>query len=166
MKDIDAIIEGYRAEKRFLIPILQDIQAEQHYLSPEAVRYVAARLRLPLVDVYGLATFYNCFSLKPRGKHLIKVCLGTACHLKGGPRVVETVERELKVHEGDMTPDGQFTYQTVRCVGACALAPLALVDEKYQAKTSSRKIAQVIKRLQRDEVPDGKKDHARGVKRG
>lgn len=148
-QEIEAIIRGYGAERRFLIPILQDIQAEYHYLPQEVLRYVAERLRLPLIDVYSLATFYNCFSLKPRGKHLIKVCLGTACHLKGGGRIVEALERELSVHEGEMTPDGLFTFETVRCVGACALAPLVLVNEQYHPKMAQRKIGHVIKRLRR-----------------
>lgn len=149
MPDVDEIIRRYGPQRRFLIPILQDIQAECHYLPQEVLRYVAERLRVPLIDVYSLATFYNCFSLKPRGKHFIKVCLGTACHLKGGARLVEAIERELGVREGEMTPDGQFTFETVRCVGACALAPLVLVDEQYRPKMSQRKITQVIKRLRR-----------------
>jgi NADH-quinone oxidoreductase subunit E len=160
---IELIIRAYGAERRFLIPILQDIQAECHYLSQETLRYVAERLRLPLIDVYSLATFYNCFSLKPRGKHFIKVCLGTACHLKGGARVVEAIKRELGVHEGEMTPDGQFTFETVRCVGACALAPLVLIDEQYRPKMSQRKITQVIQRLQRTEAHETRGRPAQAV---
>ena len=107
------------------------------------------QVRLRLIDVYSLATFYNCFSLKPRGKHLIKVCLGTACHLKGGTRLVENLERELGVREGEMTPDGQFTYETVRCLGCCSLAPVAILDNKYYPRTSTRKVTQLIHRIQR-----------------
>jgi NADH-quinone oxidoreductase subunit E len=149
MQDVDEVIRRYGAERRFLIPILQDIQAQWHYLPEDILRHVAGSLRVPLIDVYGLATFYNCFSLKPRGKHFIKVCLGTACHLKGGARMVEALQRELGVHEGEVTADGQFSYETVRCVGACALAPLVLINEQYHPKMSQRKIGHVIKRLQR-----------------
>lgn len=149
MQDVDEIIRHYGAERRFLIPILQDIQAQFHYLPETVLRHVAGSLHVPLIDVYSLATFYNCFSLKPRGKNFIKVCLGTACHLKGGGRIVEALERELSVHEGEMTPDGLFTFETVRCVGACALAPLVLINEQYHPKMAQRKIGHVIKRLQR-----------------
>ncbi|HXF04537.1 MAG TPA: NAD(P)H-dependent oxidoreductase subunit E [Blastocatellia bacterium] len=152
MHELEPIIERYQAQRRFLIPILQDIQAEYHYLSPEALRYVAERLRVPLIDVYGVATFYNCFSLRPRGKHFIRVCMGTTCHLKGGWRLVETLQRDLKVQEGEVTRDGLFSYQTVRCVGACALAPLVLIGEKYYAKMSSRRLQQTIQRIQRAEA--------------
>jgi NADH-quinone oxidoreductase subunit E len=152
MQEIETIISGYGTDRRFLIPILQDIQAECHYLSPEAMKYVAEKLHVPLIDVYGLATFYNCFSLKPRGKHFIKVCLGTACHLKGGTRVVETIQRELGVYEGQMTSDGQLTYETVRCVGCCSLAPLVLIDERYHPRMSARRITLLVKRIQRAEA--------------
>ena len=110
---------------------------------------VAARVRIPLIELYSIATFYNCFSLLPRGEHIIKVCLGTACHLKGGTRLVEALERELGVREGEMTPDGRFSFETVRCVGACALAPLVLIDERYYPKMTQRKMTQVLARLRR-----------------
>ena len=151
MQEIDAIIRSYGGERRFLIPILQDIQAQYRYLPQAVLRDVAERLCMPFIDVYSVATFYNCFSLKPRGKHQIKVCLGTACHLRGGPRVVETLGRELGVKEGDMTPDGQFTFDTVRCVGACSLAPLVVIDEKYYPKMSGRKITQAVQRVRRSD---------------
>jgi NADH-quinone oxidoreductase E subunit len=152
MHELEPMIERYQAQRRFLIPLLQDIQAQYHYLSPEALRYVAERLGIPLIDVYGVATFYNCFSLRPRGKYLIRVCLGTTCHLKGGWRLVETLQRDLKVREAEVTADGVFSYETVRCVGACALAPLVLIGQKYYARMSSRKMQQVIQRIHRAET--------------
>jgi NADH-quinone oxidoreductase subunit E len=151
MEEIEAIIRSYGSQRRFLIPILQDIHTHYYYLPQAVLKDVAERLQVPLIDVYSVATFYNCFSLKPRGKHFIKVCLGTACHLKGGPRVIETLERELGVRKGEMTPDGVFTYDTVRCVGACSLAPLVLIDEKYHPKMSGWKITQAVQRVQRAE---------------
>ncbi len=162
-QEIDAIIRAYGAERRFLIPILQDIQAQWNYIPSDALAYVAEQLRLPLIDVYSLATFYNCFSLKPRGKHLIRVCLGTACHLRGGARLVETLGRELGVHEGEMTPDGLFTFDTVRCLGCCSLAPLVVIDERYQPKLSARKLSQRINRIQQAETspPNGSPSRTR-----
>lgn len=149
MQEIEAIIERYGAQRRHVISILQDIQARFHYLPKDALMEVAARVRIPLIDLYSIATFYNCFSLLPRGEHVIKVCLGTACHLKGGTRLVEALERELGVREGEMTPDGRFSFETVRCVGACALAPLVLIDERYYPKMTQRKMTQVLARLRR-----------------
>ncbi|GBC78461.1 NADP-reducing hydrogenase subunit HndA [bacterium HR08] len=149
MQEIEAIIERYGAQRRHVISILQDIQARFHYLPKDALMEVAARVRIPLIDLYSIATFYNCFSLLPRGEHVIKVCLGTACHLKGGTRLVEALERELGVREGELTPDGRFSFETVRCVGACALAPLVLIDERYYPKMTQRKLTQVLARLRR-----------------
>ncbi len=149
MQEIEAIIERYGAQRRHVISMLQDIQAQFHYLPKDALMEVAAHVRIPLIDLYSIATFYNCFSLLPRGEHVIKVCLGTACHLKGGTRLVEALERELGVREGEMTPDGRFSFETVRCVGACALAPLVLIDERYYPKMTQRKMTQVLARLRR-----------------
>ncbi|MCS6816745.1 MAG: NAD(P)H-dependent oxidoreductase subunit E [Blastocatellia bacterium] len=149
MREVEAIIERYGAERRHVIAMLQDIQAQFHYLPREALLEVAARARIPLIDLYSIATFYNCFSLVPRGEHVIRVCLGTACHLKGGARLVEALERELGVREGEMTPDGQFSFETVRCVGACALAPLVIIDGRYYPKMGQRKLTQVLARLRR-----------------
>ncbi len=153
MREVEAIIERYGAKRRHVIAILQDIQTQFHYLPREALLEVAARVRIPLIDLYSIATFYNCFSLVPRGEHVIRVCLGTACHLKGGTRLVEALERELGVREGEMTPDGQFSFETVRCVGACALAPLVLIDGRYYPKMKQRKLTQVLARLRRARPP-------------
>jgi len=149
MREVEAIIERYGAERRHVIAILQDIQAQFHYLPREALLEVAARVRIPMIDLYSIATFYNGFSLIPRGEHVIRVCLGTACHLKGGTRLVEALERELGVRQGEMTSDGQFSFETVRCVGACALAPLVLIDGRYYPKMTQRKLTQVLARLRR-----------------
>jgi NADH:ubiquinone oxidoreductase subunit E len=153
MQEIEAIIERYGAERRHAISILQDIQARFHYLPKDALRHVAARLRIPLMDLYSLATFYNCFSLTPRGEHVIQVCLGTACHLKGGTRLVEALERELGVREEEVTPDGRLSFKTVRCLGACALAPLVVIDERYHPKMTQRKLTQILARLRRVSEP-------------
>ncbi|MEM2868846.1 MAG: NAD(P)H-dependent oxidoreductase subunit E [Thermoplasmata archaeon] len=127
----DRILERYPEKKGALVPILQDINAEFRYLPEEALRYVSERLGLPLSRVYHVATFFTAFSLKPRGVHTVRVCLGTACHVRGSRRVLETIERRLGIKPGETTPDGLFTLETVNCLGACALGPVVLVDEEY-----------------------------------
>jgi NADH-quinone oxidoreductase subunit E len=151
LKKVDEIIDKYNAEKGSLIGIFQDIQAEWRYLPREAIARVVERLGIPLTQVYMVATFYKSFSLVPRGEHEIHVCLGTACHLRGGQRLVENFERTLKVKAGETTADTKFTLETVNCLGACALAPLVRVDQKNYGKMSGDKISKIIKEYR----PDG-----------
>jgi len=128
-----------------LIMILQDIQNRYHYLPEEAIRLVSERLEIPFSQVYEVATFYRSFSLVPRGDHEIKVCLGTACHLRGAPRILENFERELGVRCGETTKDMSFTLETVNCVGACALAPLVIVDEEYYGNTKASSVKEIVR---------------------
>jgi len=151
LKKVDEIIDKYNAEKSFLIGIFQDIQAQWRYLPREAIARVVERLGIPLTQAYMVATFYKSFSLVPRGEHEINVCLGTACHLRGGQRLVENFERTLKVKAGGTTADMKFTLETVNCLGACALAPLVRVDQKNYGKMSGDKISKIIKEYR----PDG-----------
>jgi NADH-quinone oxidoreductase subunit E len=151
LKKVDEIIDKYNAEKSFLIGIFQDIQAQWRYLPREAIARVVERLGIPLTQAYMVATFYKSFSLVPRGEHEINVCLGTACHLRGGQRLVENFERTLKVKAGGTTADMKFTLETVNCLGACALAPLVRVDQKNYGKMSADKISKIIKEYR----PDG-----------
>jgi NADH-quinone oxidoreductase subunit E len=151
LKKVDAIIDKYDAEKSSLIGIFQDIQAEWRYLPREAIARVVERLGLPVTQAYMVATFYKSFSLVPRGEHEIHVCLGTACHLRGGQRLVENFERTLNVKAGETTADRKFTLETVNCLGACALAPLVRVDQKNYGKMSGDRIAKIIKEYR----PDG-----------
>jgi len=130
-----------------LIMILQDIQSVYRYLPEEALRMVAAKLEIPFSQVYEVATFYRSFSLEPRGEHEIKVCLGTACHLRGGPLILENFERELGIGAGGTTKDQSFTLETVNCVGACALAPLVLVDTFYFGKSNSSSVKNILKKF-------------------
>ena len=146
MATIDAIIDSYQGKTSGLTTILQDIQDEYNYLPPEAMEHVAEKLRLPLSQVLHVATFYKAFSLEPRGKHLITVCLGTACHVRGGMRLVEQIERLLKIRAGGTTPDLQFTLETVNCVGSCALGPVMIVDGEYYGKMASSKVERVLKK--------------------
>lgn len=146
-KDIDAILERYPEEPRYLISLLQDVQAEYHYISEENLNLICEHLCVPVTQAWAVATFYKSFSLEPRGEHEIKVCLGTACHLKGGQRLVENLTRDLGIQPEETTPDLKFTLDTVNCVGACALAPVAVVDEEYQAQVTSKKLKKTIQKL-------------------
>ena len=114
--------------KEGLISVLEKIQAKYSYLPEDALRAVAEETGRSLVDIYGVATFYRGFSLKPRGKHLVSVCLGTACHVRGGPAIAEEVQRQLDIKTGETTSDNEFTLETVNCVGACALGPFVIAD--------------------------------------
>jgi NADH-quinone oxidoreductase subunit E len=151
LKRVDEIIDKYNAEKSSLIGIFQDIQAEFRYLPKEAISRVVERLSIPLTQAYMVATFYKSFSLVPRGEHEIHVCLGTACHLRGGQRLIENFERTLGVKAGGTTKDMKFTLETVNCLGACALAPLVRVDQKNYAKVTADKISKIVKEYR----PDG-----------
>jgi NADH-quinone oxidoreductase subunit E len=146
MARIDAIIDGYQGKTSGLTTILQDIQDEYNYLPPQAMERVAEKMELSLSQVLHVATFYKAFSLEPRGKHLITVCLGTACHVRGGARLVEQVERLLKIRAGGTTSDLQFTLETVNCVGSCALGPVMIVDGEYYGKMASSKVERVLKK--------------------
>jgi len=147
-----AIIASYQGKTSGLTTILQDIQDEYNYLPPQAMGRVAEKLGLPLTQVLHVATFYKAFSLEPRGKHLITVCLGTACHVRGGMRLVEQIERLLKIRAGGTTPDMQFTLETVNCVGSCALGPVMIVDGEYHGKMASSKVERVLKKYRTPEA--------------
>jgi NADH-quinone oxidoreductase subunit E len=144
---VTGFIEKHRNQKKALIAILQDIQAEYNYLPPDALRIVARTLGIPLIDVIGVATFYRAFSLKPRGRHVVTVCLGTACHVRGGPKILEDFERRLGVKAGDTTADGQFTLETVACLGCCAIGPVVVVDKEYHAHTTLGKASGILRKF-------------------
>lgn len=129
--DIDEILDRYPGESRYLISLLQDIQAEYNYISPEAMNLVCDHVGVPVTQAWSVATFYKSFSLEPRGEHEVRVCLGTACHLKGGARLAEGLEMEMGVKRGGTTEDLKFSLETVNCLGACALAPVVMVDDDY-----------------------------------
>jgi NADH-quinone oxidoreductase subunit E len=143
--DIDTILEKYPGEPRNLISLMQDVQAIYNYISPEHLNLICTHVGVPRTRAWSVATFYKSFSLEPRGEHEIKVCLGTACHLKGGPRLVESLERELKVCRGHTTDDLRFTLDTVNCLGTCAMAPVAMIDEDYVGGATFRSIKKRIK---------------------
>jgi len=137
---VDAIIEKYKRDKGFLVSILQDIQAEYNYLPREALYDVSDNLAIPISQVYGVATFYRAFSLTPRGRYLIQVCLGTACHVRGAPKVLEAIERKLKIRAGETTADKEYTLTTVNCLGACALGPVVVINQEYHGQMNQSKV--------------------------
>jgi NADH-quinone oxidoreductase subunit E len=144
LAQVDTIIDKYGADQRALISLLLDIQDKYYYLPQDALERVAEKVNLPTVQVYQVARFYKAFSLKPRGKHLLTVCLGTACHVRGGDRLVDQVGRLLKVTPGETTDDKLFTLQTVMCLGCCALGPVMVVDGTYYGKMGATKIDKVL----------------------
>ncbi len=145
--DIDSLLEKYPGEPKFLISLLQDVQEEYQFISEENMNLICDHVGVPLTQAWSVATFYKSFSLEPRGEHEVKVCLGTACHLKGGQRLLENIRRKLEIEQGETTSDLKFTVETVNCLGACALAPVAVVDDKYYPKTTSSKLEKILKKI-------------------
>ncbi len=141
---VQSFVQKHDGRQQALIAILQDVQAEFNYLPEECLRQVARSLGLSLVDVIAVATFYRTFSLKPRGRHVVTVCLGTACHVRGGPRILDELGRRLAVDAGETTPDGLFTLETVACLGCCAIGPVMVVDGEYHGHTTVRQVAPIL----------------------
>ena len=146
-RKIDGIIKKFKGKKGITIPLLQEIQDLEKYLSKETLRYVADHTDLKLADIYGVATFYTMFRLKPQGKHVIKVCKGTACHVSGADSILDAIRSELKLKgEEDTTEDGLFTVMEVACLGCCSLAPVIMVDDSTHGKLIPEKVNDVLKK--------------------
>ncbi len=146
---ITPLIEEYRGQKWALIPLLQKVQEEYGYIPPETIGPIAEALHLFPSEVQGVVTFYSQFSLKPRGKNVIRVCKGTACHVRGGRSILKIAKRELGVDEGNTTEDYQFTLETVACLGACFLAPTMMVNKNYYGKLSPPKMTSILKQYEK-----------------
>jgi len=141
---IKSILARYQGDAGMLVAILQDVQVEYNYLPREALEKVSEGLDIPLSQVYSVASFFKAFSLKPRGRHLINVCLGTACHVRGTGRVLDEVERELGIRSGETTKDMKYTLETVNCVGACALGPIVVIDGNYSGEMTGSKVKPLL----------------------
>jgi NADH-quinone oxidoreductase subunit E len=141
---VGRVLQKYQQDKSALIDILHDIQSETGYLPREALEETSHSLDVPLSRVYSVATFFKAFSLKPRGRHLINVCLGTACHVRGADKVREQLERELGIKAGENTPDLRFTLEVVNCVGACALGPMVIIGEDYHGEMTPDRVSEVL----------------------
>jgi NADH:ubiquinone oxidoreductase subunit E len=151
------ILERYESEDGNLISLLQDIQGEFGYIPEEAVYWFSEKLDIPPSRFYGVSTFYAQFHLKPRGRNIISVCCGTACHVKGGSKIAERIQRELGLSgEGETTEDRRFTFEVVRCVGACSLAPVVIVNDKVYSEMTVDSTSKLIKRLVKEEEGAGR----------
>jgi NADH:ubiquinone oxidoreductase subunit E len=143
------IVGKHGPGRGLVIAILEEIQMEYGYLPEAALRAVAEETKRPLVDIWGVASFYHAFSLAPRGRHVVSACLGTACHVRGGPTVVEEFERQLGVKVGETTPDREFTLKTVNCLGACALGPVTVIDGHYFSKMRRSRVRHLLDEARR-----------------
>lgn len=148
---VSAVLKKYDHNDAMLLAILQDIQAVENYLPKESLDQVAHELDIPLKRIYKLATFYRAFSLTPRGRHVVTVCTGTACHVKGAAPILSTLERELGIHPGETTSDLEYTVETVNCLGSCALAPLVVIDGTNHGRVIASKVMTLLKRAQGEE---------------
>jgi NADH-quinone oxidoreductase subunit E len=142
---VSKVINKHGNDKSLLVDILQDIQAEIGYLPKEVLAETGEQLDVPVSRVYSVATFFKAFSLTERGRHLISVCMGTACHVRGAVNVLEKIEQELNINQGETTKDLKFTLETVNCVGACALGPMVIIGEDYHGEMTPEGIVSVLK---------------------
>lgn len=149
VSELFKIVEREGASEGALIAVLEKIQERYRYLPPEALILASAWLNVPLSQAYSVATFYNAFSLVPRGKHCMSVCMGTACHVRGSPRILDRLESQLGIEAGETTPDRLFTLETVNCLGACALGPIVVTDGNYSGQMTTQKIDRLLKGLKR-----------------
>jgi NADH-quinone oxidoreductase subunit E len=148
---IDGILDQHEQDPSAIIAVLQDMQEKVNYLPEGALRYVAEQLDIPVSKVYSLATFYRAFSLEPRGRHQIYVCTGTACHVRGSVKVLDTLERELGIRAGETDEQLEFTLETVNCLGACALGPVVVVDGEYYGEMNPAKVSRLLKKVRQKE---------------
>ncbi len=140
-----------------LLSLLSDIQERYHYLPHNTLVLLSEALDIPLNRIYSVATFYNAFSLQPRGAHLVRICMGTACHVRGAPSILNLMETKLKIHAGETTRDRQVTLETVNCLGACALGPVTVIDGKYSGQMDVAKVDRLLKDLSKDVARAGER---------
>jgi NADH-quinone oxidoreductase subunit E len=145
MEKVIRILRKHPAGQASIIQILQDVQLEYNYLPKEVLAYIARKLHMPLSKIYGIATFFAAFSLEPRGKHCVTVCVGTACHVRGAPAVLQRLQEKLGIAAGETSKDREYTLETVNCLGACALAPIVVMDGKYHGQVSAQAADKIIK---------------------
>ncbi len=150
IEDVDAIINQWGPTPASLLQIMLDINHRYHYLPRESMQRVSERLKMPISQVYGVANFFKVFSLTPRGRYVMHVCTGTACHVKGGPKIIERLQSELNLMPGETSEDLMFTLETVNCVGACAAAPVVVVGETTYSEVTPSKVTSVVKALKEE----------------
>ena len=145
---VDGILAKYAGKQGSLIPILQEVQNMYNYLPKDVLEYVAEQTKIPVSEVYGVVTFYSLFHLNPRGRNIIRVCQGTACHVRGGKTILQRLEKELGIKAGETTPDLRFTLETVACIGACGLAPVMQINEDTHGRLTPDALPAIIKRYE------------------
>lgn len=143
-RKINKIIDRYSAQQGVLIQLLLDMQSEFNWIPKEAILRISERMQIPISQIYRVASFYKAMSLIPRGKHVVNVCLGTACHVRGGPRIMDKVEESLTIKPGETTQDMKFTLERVNCLGCCALGPVVVIDKDYHGKMTPAKVKEVL----------------------
>jgi NADH-quinone oxidoreductase subunit E len=148
MKQVDKIIASYHNDKSALVQILLQIQKEEHWLSEDALKRISKKLDIPLNQIYHVATFYRAFSLKPKGRHTACVCLGTACHVRGAPKILDKAEQILGIKAGETTKDMKFTLERVNCLWCCALGPVIVVDEEAHGNLTTANVEEVFKKYE------------------
>ncbi len=141
---VNKVAESHHRDRDMLIQVLLDLQGSLGWLSGETLAEVGRQLRVPITRVYQVASYYKAFSFAPRGRHSIRVCLGTACHVRGAGRVVEKMETDLGIRRTETTPDLRFTLETVNCVGCCALGPMVMIDDKYHGQVTGEKVSPLL----------------------
>ena len=146
-QEVNRILRRYKNDPTDIIAILQDVQQTYRYLPKDVLEQISQKIDIPLSRIYHLSTFFRAFSLEERGKHEIHVCLGTACHVRGAPRILESFERGLKIAAGQTTKDKECTLETVNCVGACALGPVIIADEKTEGKMPPQKAERLLRQM-------------------
>ncbi len=150
-RSVQHVLNTYDGQPQYLVEALQDIQDEHGYISEDAMRAVSEELDVPLIEVYCVANFYKAFSLSPRGRHIVTVCTGTACHVRGAPRLLDEVLGQLGIEPGETTEDGIFTVERVNCLGACALGPIVVLDGDYHRNMTPNKLRKLVQSVQKAE---------------
>ncbi len=145
---VEGTVDSYRHKKEQILSLLQDVQAEFNYLPRDVLIMISQKLNIPLSRVFSLATFFKAFSIKPRGRHMVTVCCGTACHVRESQRLVDKMTRDYKVKPGDMTADSRFSFETANCLGCCALGPVVVVDGKYQSQMNPERLGRVLQQYE------------------
>ena len=154
---VDLIVDRYQEKRTALISILHDVQDRYKYLPEEALKMVASRLGMDINEIYGVATFYKAFTLVPQGKHSVTLCLGTACHVRGGPKILRELKSLLHIEPGQTTADRQFSLNTVNCMGVCAIGPVMFVDGKFYGEMNPLKAKKIIEKIGKNRRKGGVK---------
>jgi len=145
---IDDILKDFSSDRKDLVNILHRVQESFGYLPQDAIQRIARFFRISYSEIYGVLTFYSAFSLTPKGRNVVKVCLGTACYVRGGTQIAEGLSRELSLSPGQTSPDGAFTLESVNCLGCCAIGPVVVVNKDYYGHTTARKVSGILKKYQ------------------